>query len=128
MAQKKAASPEKTNVRRIKANDDTPKKPSTKKSKGEPTTKEANVAKKSDKAVAKPKLASSEKAKATNNPLKALGGYFKGAWEELKQVRWPNRKATWGMTLAVLLFTAIFIALILLLDAGFKWAFEQILK
>ncbi len=60
--------------------------------------------------------------------LFALGGYFKGAWIELRQVRWPNRKATWGLTLAVLLFTVFFFVLIVLLDAGFKELFNLILK
>ena len=61
------------------------------------------------------------------NPLTAIGGYFKGAWEELKQVRWPNRQATWSMTAALLGFTAFFVVLILLLDALFKYIFQLIL-
>lgn len=107
MAEKKTTSPEKTTVHRIKANDsgkvtkkETPKK------KTEKTTKEV---------------------KSTRNPFVRLGRYFKGAWAELKQVRWPSRSATWSMTLAVLLFTAMFVVLILLLDAGFNWLFEMLL-
>jgi preprotein translocase SecE subunit len=61
------------------------------------------------------------------NPFAAAGGYFAGAWYELKQVRWPNRRATWGMTTAVLAFTAFFVVLILLLDALFKYLFQLIL-
>lgn len=57
-----------------------------------------------------------------------MGGYFKGAWQELRQVHWPTRQATWGLTGAVLLFSVFFIAFITLLDAGFKFLFEQILK
>lgn len=60
-------------------------------------------------------------------PLATIGGYFKGSWVELKQVRWPTRQATWGLTGAVLLFSAFFVVLILLLDAGFKLLFEKIL-
>ncbi len=60
-------------------------------------------------------------------PFVALGGYFKGAWFELRQVRWPNRRATWSLTGAVLLFTAFFVVLILLLDVLFKYLFEIIL-
>ena len=37
-------------------------------------------------------------------PFRAIGGYFAGAWVELRQVRWPNRRATWSLTLAVILF------------------------
>jgi len=61
------------------------------------------------------------------NPAVAIRDYFVGAWVELKQVRWPNRRATWGMTMAVLAFTAFFILLILLLDALFKYVFQLIL-
>lgn len=56
-----------------------------------------------------------------------IGGYFKGAWIELRQVRWTNRRATWGMTLAVIAFTLFFTILIILLDAGFKELFKIIL-
>lgn len=54
--------------------------------------------------------------------------YFKGAWYELQQVRWPTRRATWGMTGAVLAFSAFFVIFILLVDALFKYIFELILK
>ena len=59
--------------------------------------------------------------------LRSIGGYFKGAWVELKQVRWPTRRATWGLTAAVVLFTLFFVGLIVLLDAGFKELFKLIL-
>lgn len=60
-------------------------------------------------------------------PFFAIGRYFKGAWYELRQVRWPNRKATWSLTGAMLVFTAFFVVLILLLDALFKYLFQLIL-
>lgn len=60
-------------------------------------------------------------------PFVLLGGYFKGAWYELNQVTWPNRKATWSLTLALLVFTAFFVVMILLLDALFKYLLEMIL-
>lgn len=60
--------------------------------------------------------------------FESLGGYFVGAWKELKLVRWPNRKATWGLTFAVLLFTTVFALLILLLDFAFKELFNLIIK
>jgi preprotein translocase subunit SecE len=60
--------------------------------------------------------------------LGRIGGYFKGAWSELRQVHWPTRRATWGLTGAVLLFSAFFVVFITLLDAGFKFVFEQILR
>ncbi|MBC7564968.1 preprotein translocase subunit SecE [Candidatus Saccharibacteria bacterium] len=60
--------------------------------------------------------------------LFAVGGYFKGAWTELRLVRWPTRRATWGLTFAVILFSAFFVVIILLLDILFKYLFEIILK
>jgi preprotein translocase subunit SecE len=69
--------------------------------------------------------------KLSKKPLSILakiGGYFKGSWTELRQVRWPDRKATWSLTLAVLLFTGFFLALIVLLDDGFNQLFKLILK
>lgn len=60
-------------------------------------------------------------------PILAVAGYFKGAWYELRQVRWPNRRATWSLTGAVIAFTAFFVVLILLLDVLFKYVFELIL-
>ncbi len=57
-------------------------------------------------------------------PLFYIGGYFKGSWKELHQVRWPNRKATWGMTAAVIFFTTFFVVLIISLD----WIFNQLFK
>jgi preprotein translocase SecE subunit len=66
--------------------------------------------------------------RGTAKPFIAMGGYFKGAWQELREVRWPNRRATWSMTGALLAFTAFFVTLILLLDALFKYIFELILQ
>lgn len=70
------------------------------------------------------------KAKASNarTEKKAKIGYFKGAWHELKQVRWPDRKSTWEMTFAVILFTAFFVVFVLLLDAAFKYLFDLIIS
>ncbi len=62
------------------------------------------------------------------NIVKRFFGYFKGAWYELKQVRWPTRSATWSLTAAVLGFSLFFIVFIILLDAGFKYVFEVIFK
>ena len=70
--------------------------------------------------------------KAPTNPfiktLFAIGGYFRGAWIELRLVRWPTRSATWGLTFAVILFSTFFVIVILLLDILFKYLFELILK
>lgn len=115
----KGTKKEQTTVRRIKATDDTPKKKKT-------TTKKANTTKP---AVASTARATTPKAKTKRaNPLAALLGYFKGSWAELKLVRWPTRANTWIMTGAVIAFTLLLTTLILLLDAGFNWAFEQLFR
>ncbi len=103
---------DKTKVTRISASDSKPK-----------ATK-ASVSKKkpSGKAV------SATKQRRSWGVLGKIGGYFKGAWQELRQVHWPTRSATWGLTGAVLLFSAFFVVFITLLDAGFKFIFEQILR
>lgn len=110
---------ESKNVTRIKATDTAGKKSA--------VTKVAKAVS-SPKKVAKPV----KEAKEPTNPfLKALfgiGRYFKGAWIELKQVRWPTRKATWGLTIAVILFSVFFVVIILLLDAFFKYIFELMIK
>lgn len=56
-----------------------------------------------------------------------LGRYFKNSWTELKQVRWPNREATWGLTLAVIGYSIFFVAMIVLLDFGFDKLFKILL-
>lgn len=122
MAQKKAGSSEKTTVHRITAKDEAPARTAT------------STATKTKKLTAK-KTAKTNKRKPavitetpTKNPFVRFGRYFKGAWYELKQVRWPTRSATWSMTAAVLLFSAAFVGFITLLDTGFNWLFEQILN
>jgi preprotein translocase SecE subunit len=99
-----------TKVTRIRATDDKPAV--------EKQTKKPEVQKEQKEATEK---------QTRRNPAVAIRDYFVGAWVELKQVRWPNRRATWGMTMAVLAFTAFFVLLILLLDALFKYVFQLIL-
>lgn len=104
-----------TKVTRLKATDDKP----------------AVTEKTSTKVIGKqksPKVKKEKSAKKTRrNPLKAILRYFKGAWVELKQVRWPNRKATWSLTIAVLAFTGFFVLLIVLLDALFNYLLRLII-
>ena len=61
-------------------------------------------------------------------PFVYLWRYIRDSWRELRQVRWPNRKATWKMVLAVLVYTAIFIVIISLLDLFFTWLSSLIIK
>lgn len=125
MTQKGKSSTSKTTVHRIKATGDAPKKvKKPAKTKETKTVKTTEVKAKDEKPAKTVKKAK----KSPGTILGAIGGYFKGAWRELKLVRWPTRSATWAMTVAVLAFTFMFVIVILLFDAGFNWIFEQILK
>lgn len=70
--------------------------------------------------------ATTDKAIGKKSFLKSFTGYFKGAWQELKQTRWPNRQTTWKLTAAVIIFTAIFVTIIILLDIGLETLFDKI--
>ena len=109
MAQKRKSRANTTTIHRITATDDASKKPTTTQSTGKVSSlKKSAISAKTQTVKKKPGV------------LYAVTGYFKGAWHELKLVRWPTRSATWAMTAAVLLFTLVFVALILLLDTGFN--------
>lgn len=112
-----------TKVTRIKASDDR----STKATARVKAAKPAEVVSKKTNKPAKVVKTESKPVEARKNVFARIGGYFKGAWVELKQVRWPTRKATWSLTLAVLLFSAFFVVLILLLDTLFQFVFQQII-
>lgn len=101
-------------------------------------TKPTETKTKAQAAKAKAKAKTKAKANTPEKPLKqvfilarpfvALGRYLRNSWRELRQVRWPNRAATWKMTLAVLVYCAIFIVFIMLLDALFTFIFDLLLK
>ena len=110
---------ESKNVTRIKATDTASNKSA--------VNKASKAIKSPKKATKTPKIAK-EPSNGFTKALFGIGRYFKGAWIELKQVRWPTRKATWGLTLAVILFSVFFVVLILLLDAFFKFIFELMIK
>ena len=110
MAKPKSTS-EQTTVTRVKAKDD-------KKS----TEKQSKIA--SQKAV----VINGSEAEPKRNFLQKFIGYFSGAWFELKQVRWPNRRATLGMTAALLIFTGLFVAFILVIDLLWEYLFKLILR
>lgn len=88
--------------------------------------KEAKLAKKEAKKETKEK--GEKKPFILFRPFVALFRYLRDSWHEIRQVRWPNRKATWKMVLAVLVYTAIFIVIISLLDLFFTWLSSLIIK
>ena len=95
------------------------------------------IEKKAEKLAAKPaKKASGENSKNPfirfllfiTTPIRAFFRYLAESWQELKQVRWPNRKMTWKLVFAVILYTVIFAAIIMVLDALFTLLFNNLLK
>lgn len=122
-----------TKVTRIKASDTGASK--TKKTtpkaaaiKDQKTVKAAApAAKKTKSDTPKQKAIKREAGSSSRNPLVKFGRYLKGAWYEIRQVRWPNRAETWKMTGALLAFTGFFVGLILLLDTVFKYLFELLI-
>ena len=86
------------------------------------SAKTAKTSVKTKTAASKPK-----NSKSRRNPLSAITGYFRGAWQEIKQVRWPDRRSTWGMVGALIVFTAALFLVIILLDYGFAWLFKLIM-
>ena len=120
-------------ITRIKASD--PGKSSEKApKKAQKTASKAQKAKPVPKATAekkpvkkpenKPKTVKTEKKPfILIRPIVYLGRYIRDSWREIRQVRWPSRKATWKLVLAIFVYTGIFIAIIMLLDALFTWVF-----
>lgn len=78
------------------------------------------------KAVAKKPVVLGDDGEPKKGIFKKFIGYFAGAWYELKQVRWPTRKATWGMTGALLVFTGVFIGFIVVIDLLWENLFKLI--
>ena len=91
MAQKGKSSTSKTTVHRIKATGDAPKKANKSAKTKDINTKET-IKTTETKISKKPKTVKTTK-KSPKNALSAIGDYFKGAWHELKLVRWPTRSA-----------------------------------
>lgn len=83
--------------------------------------------KKAEKAIDGGKKSGEKKPFILFRPFVYLWRYLRDSWRELRQVRWPNAKATWKMVLAVFIYTAIFMITIFLLDLFFTWLFNLIL-
>ena len=66
-------------------------------------------------------------AKVLNPVFGPIGRYIKGSWQELRQTKWPNRKSAWILTLAVIVFSVMFAAIILGIDQLFDFIVKNIL-
>ena len=60
-------------------------------------------------------------------PIVYFFRYLRASWQETRQVRWPSRKATWKLFFAILIYTILFGAIIMLLDVFFTWLFNTII-
>ena len=120
-------------ITRITAGDKAtkPKKPSilatAKELAGRAQTEKSSAKTTKSSAKAKTAASSPKNSKSRRNPLSAITGYFRGAWQEIKQVRWPDSRSTWGMVGALIVFTAALFLVIILLDYGFAWLFKLIM-
>lgn len=131
-------------VTRIKAGDkkseDEPKKTSTSKNVKEAVKIAKKIVKEdkeSKKAVKSDKKDQKRAKKAEKDPkemnlfariITAPFRYIRDSWREIRQVSWPNRKATWKLVGAIFIYTAFFIALTMLLDALFNFIFSKIIE
>ena len=119
-----------TKITRIKAKDDGPKTPREDKP-AEVTRKVTVKAKNSEskKSIAEKKAKAKSVKKAEKEAAKKdkKVGYFRGAFQEIRQVRWPSRKETWKMTLSVIVYVVLLAAAIMLLDALLQFVFNKIL-
>ena len=112
------------NITRIKAGDKS--EDDSKKKVSKTTIKEAKKVVKSDKKVKKDKKEKKPMNKFTK-VITAPFRYVHDSWLEIRQVRWPNRKATWKLVGAIFIYAAFFIVLTMLLDALFNFIFSKII-
>ncbi len=95
--------------------------------------KKVREAKKSDEKAELKKEKKAEKAKKKavkgkkNRKSDEEVGYFRGAFREIRQVRWPDRKTTWKLTFTVIGYIIIFSLFLMLIDALFTFIFNKTL-
>ena len=135
------------NVTRIKAKDDGAKKKASKSDDAEITRKvtikaknsenkkvrakeeaEAKKAAKAERKAEKKANKNGKKAFILFRPFVAIGRYIKESFQEVRQVRWPDRKSTWKITISVILYVLLVAAIIMLLDAFFTFVFSKLLS
>lgn len=53
--------------------------------------------------------------------------YFRDSWHELRLVTWPNRRQSWRLTYAVIIFSVIFGGLVAIVDYGLDKLFKELI-
>lgn len=56
-----------------------------------------------------------------------IPAYFRESWQELKQVDWPNRRQTFKLSVAVIMFAVVFAFMIAIVDYGLDKLFRRII-
>lgn len=103
-------------------------------------SKAKKVSKTPPKDLKKPESAENTKKTAVKSPEKSdkkpfilirpivyFFRYLRDSWREIRQVRWPSRKATWKLFFAIIVYTLLIGAIIMLLDVFFTWIFNTII-
>jgi len=121
-----------TKVRRVKVDNDknpiTKTNPVTTRKRGsEGRSKKVVKAKPIKKTANKRKFSAPRWLAVIGKPFFPLGRYIRGSWQELRMTKWPNRRSTWSLTIAVLLFAVFFAVLILLVDYGYEWLMKEVI-
>ena len=92
------------------------------------TIKKAEAEKTVAKKQIKPITKDAKKPFILIRPFVYFGRYVKESWQEIRQVRWPSRKVTWKLFLAILVYTLLFAVVIMLLDLLFTWLFNTVIS
>lgn len=53
--------------------------------------------------------------------------YFVNSWKEVKLVSWPNRRETWRLTLAVMVFAIVFGSMVAGVDKVLDLLFKEVI-
>ncbi|MCL2371376.1 preprotein translocase subunit SecE [Candidatus Saccharibacteria bacterium] len=61
------------------------------------------------------------------SPFVRFGRYVAASFRELRLMRFPNRKAAWKMTFAVVIYALIFFIFIALLDTFWGMVFQRLI-
>ena len=73
------------------------------------------------------KLPDNKAGRLLGKRIRFMPKFLRNAWEEVRQVQWPNARETTKLTTAVIIFAVIFGALIWIVDYGLNKLFREVL-
>ena len=88
--------------------------------------KEAKKLARAEKKAARKAAREGKKPFILFRPFVAFGHYIRDSFREVRQVRWPDRKATWKLVLSVVIYVVIIAVFIMLLDMLFTYLFNLV--